>query len=174
MRDYGLMNSTASAGYDNIGQLTGWTAKDANGTSRLNEQLGYVYDAAGNLKQRTNNTLVQTFNIDAANALTNITRAGTLTVSGNTPAPALSVTVNGQPAFTYADSPLPAATGSRWTDGQNSFTNIAKNYYGTVSVTNNTDANLPQSVALQFDANGNLTNLGGRFNVRLFVTLAVP
>jgi hypothetical protein len=46
-----------------------------------------------NVLQRTNNALVQVFGVDAANGLTNIVRSGPLTVSGNTPAPASSVTV---------------------------------------------------------------------------------
>jgi RHS repeat-associated protein len=161
VRDYGLMNSTANAGYDAIGELTSWTAKEANGTARLNEQLGYIYDAAGNLKQRTNNALVQSFIVDAVNELTNITRMGTLTVSGNTPLPASSVTVNGQPALTYADFTFASSNGFTLNDGQNNFTNVASNYYGTASVTNSLTVNLPQSVTMQFDANGNLTNLGG-------------
>jgi len=81
-----------TAGYDAAGQLTRWNASEANGTPRLNEQLGYSYDAAANLKQRTNNTLVQYFTVDNANTLTGITRTGTLTVSGDTAIPASSVT----------------------------------------------------------------------------------
>ena len=161
-RDYGLMSSTASAGYDGIGQLTSWTGRESDGTPRLNEQLGYAYDPAGNLKQRTNNALVQAFGVDAANALTNITRAGALTASGNTPAPASSVTVNGQPALRYADFTFASSNGFALNNGQNSFTNIAKNYYGTTAVTNALTVNLPQSAALRYDANGNLTNDGTR------------
>jgi hypothetical protein len=78
-------------------------SRDASGILRPNEQLDFACDAAGNLKQRTNNSRVQTFTVDAANALTNIARAGTLTGDGNTALPAGSVTVNGQPAFTYGD-----------------------------------------------------------------------
>ena len=162
VRNYGLISSSANAGYDPIGELTSWQARDANGSSRLNEQLGYTYDAAGNLKQRTNNNLLQTFSVDAVNELTNISRAGTLTVSGNTPTPASSVAVNGQPALTYADFTFASSNGFTLNDGQNSFTNIAWNYYGTVTVTNTITANLPANVALQFDANGNLTNDGMR------------
>jgi RHS repeat-associated protein len=162
VRNYGLMNSSASAGYDAIGQLTSWTAKESNGVARLNEQLGYAYDAAGNLIQRTNNTLIQTFNVDAVNELTNITRAGTLTVSGNTPMPANSVTVNGQPALTYADFTFASGNGFTLANGQNSFTNIAMNYNGTATVTNTITANLPAAVTMQLDANGNLTNDGTR------------
>jgi hypothetical protein len=48
------LSSTVAAGYDPIGELTSWTAQEANGAPRLNEQLGYAYDPAGNLKQRIN------------------------------------------------------------------------------------------------------------------------
>jgi RHS repeat-associated protein len=156
------VNSTASAGYDTIGELTSWTAKDFGGTSRLNEQLGYAYDAAQNLKLRTNNTLVQTFSVDALNELTNISRAGTLTVSGNTPTPASSVTVNTSNAVRYADFTFASSNGFTLANGNNIFTNIAKNYYGTASVTNVITANLPVNVTPQFDANGNMTNDGTR------------
>ena len=61
------------------------------------------YDAAGNLQFRTNGALIQTFNCDPVNELTNITRSGTLTVSGNTPEPATNVTVNGSTADRYGD-----------------------------------------------------------------------
>ena len=149
-----------AAGYDGAGQLTRWNAAEANGTPRLNEQLGYSYDAAANLKQRTNNTLVQNFTVDNANTLTGITRTGTLTVSGNTAVPASSVTVNGQPAVAYADFTFASSNGLTLNDGPNNITNIAKNYYGTVSATNTFTANLPASATLQYDANGNLTNDG--------------
>ena len=162
IRDYGLMSSSAAAGYDSIGELTSWMAKDFGGVTRLNEQLGYAYDPAGNLKQRTNNALVQAFTVDAVNELTNITRSGTLTVSGNTPAPASSVKVNGQPVITYNDFTFASSNGFTLANGNNSFTNIAKNYYGTLSITNTITANLPTSVAPLFDANGNLTNDGTR------------
>jgi hypothetical protein len=41
---------------DNIGQLQTARGKESGGTTnRLHEQLGYAYDAAGNLNSRTNN-----------------------------------------------------------------------------------------------------------------------
>ena len=69
--------------YDNIGQLQTALGKEPGGTTnRLNEQLGYGYDAAGNLNFRTNNALVQTFQVNTLNELTNALRSGTLTVGG--------------------------------------------------------------------------------------------
>jgi RHS repeat-associated protein len=162
LRDYGLTLSTVSAAYDSIGQLTSWSAQEPNGTLRLHEQLGYGYDPAGNLTRRTNNAFVQTFTVDPANALTNITRSGVLTVSGNTPAPASSITVNRQPAQTYADFTFASSDGFSLADGLNTFTNIATNYFCTAVVTNIVTADLPVSITLQFDANGNLTSDGTR------------
>jgi len=48
----------------------------------LHEQLGYGYDAARNLSYRTNNALVETFNVNNLNELMTNTRSGTLTVAG--------------------------------------------------------------------------------------------
>jgi YD repeat-containing protein len=45
--------------YDNIGQLKTATGKENDDSTRLHEKLGYTYDAAGNLNQRTNNALIQ-------------------------------------------------------------------------------------------------------------------
>jgi len=158
-RNLGAAISTATAGYDAIGQLTGWTAQEANGMARLNEQLGFGYDAAHNLHTRANNALSETFAVDAANELTSVTRNGTLTVGGNTLAPATSVTVNGQAAQTYGDSTF-ANTNNSLINGNNPFTTIAQNA-GGASVTNNITVNLPQSATLLYDNNGNLTNSGG-------------
>ena len=66
-----------AVGYDNIGQITSWSAREGlSGPLRLNEQYNYVYDKAGNLWLRTNGGLAQTFNCDALNQLTNVTRNG--------------------------------------------------------------------------------------------------
>ena len=118
------------------------------------------YDASGNLNLRTNGALVQTFGVSAVNELTNVTRTGPLTVSGNTPAPATNVTANGQAAQTYGDFTF-ASTNHSLANGNNGFTNVAQNIYG-LTVTNTFTANLPASVMLQSDANGNLTNDGTR------------
>jgi hypothetical protein len=44
--------------------------------------MGYGYDAAGNLNCRTNNALMQTFNVNSLNELSTITRSGTSITSG--------------------------------------------------------------------------------------------
>ncbi len=160
LRNYGLTTSTATPGYDKIGQLISWNASEANGTPRLNEQLGYGYDQAGNLHLRTNNALVQTFTPDNVNQLASISRTGTLTVSGATPAPAASVTINGTAARTYGDFTF-AATNNTLANGVNNFTTIAQNLYGT-RVTNSISVNLPTNVVCSYDGNGNLTSDGTR------------
>ena len=158
LRNMGLTASMVAAKYDSIGELTSWAAQETNGISRLNEQLGWAYDSSGNLLRRTNNLLVQAFTTDAANALTNVSRAGTFTLTGATPAPATNVTVNGQGAQIYGDFTF-ARTNLVLANGNNNFTNIAQNMYG-VATTNTFTANFPTNVVLQFDSNGNLTNDG--------------
>ncbi len=160
LRNYGLTTSTATPGYDKIGQLISWNASEANGTPRLNEQLGYGYDQAGNLHLRTNNALVQTFTPDNVNQLASISRTGTLTVSGATPAPAASVTVNGNAAQTYGDFTF-ARTNNVLNSGPTTFTVIAQNAYG-VKVTNSQTVNLPTNVVFSYDGNGNMTGDGFR------------
>ena len=159
-RNLGAANSSVTVGYDNIGQLTSWAAKEAGGAARLNEQLGWAYDAAHNLYLRTNGALVQTFTVDVANQLTNVSRTGTLTVAGDTLSAATSVTVNGQAAQIYGDNTF-ANGNNTLTNGNNTFTNIAQNA-GGAKVTNNITVNLPQNATLLYDNNGNLTNDGLR------------
>ncbi|MGB8371200.1 MAG: RHS repeat-associated core domain-containing protein [Verrucomicrobiia bacterium] len=160
VRNLGLTSSTATVVFDNIGQLTSWNAAEAGGTPRQNEQLGLGYDAAHNLHTRNNGNLAQTFTTDAANQLNSVTRTGTFTLSGATPAPATSVTVNGLAAQTYGDFTF-AATNNTLANGNNSFAIVAQNAYGVI-VTNSLTMNLPTSVSLSFDNNGNLTNDGTR------------
>ena len=160
VRNLGLTSSSVAVGFDNIGQVTGWLASETNGTPRLNEQLGFGFDAADNLHSRTNGGLSQTFTVDAANELTNVARSGTFTLSGATPAPMTSVTVNGQSAQTYGDFTF-ARTNLSLTNGQNTFTIVGQNVYGT-NTTNTLTVNLPTDVLLRFDNNGNLTNDGTR------------
>jgi hypothetical protein len=62
------------------------------------------YDAAGNLNVRTNNALLQTFNVNSRNQLTTGSRSGTYTVAGTTWTNASSVAVNGTSASRYSDA----------------------------------------------------------------------
>ena len=160
-RQLGLTTNIISAGYDGIGELATWTAKESSGILRQNEQLAYAFDAAGNLRVRTNGSLVQTFTVNSLNQLSNVTRTGTFTVTGATPAPATSVTVNGVSAQTYGDFAF-AGTNNTLANGNNTFTIIAQNVYGA-GATNTLTVNLPTPVNFQYDANGNLTNDGARW-----------
>jgi len=159
-RGLGLATNTVNVAFDPIGQLIGWSAKEPGGALRQNEQLELAYDPAHNLHARTNGALAQTFTTDAANQLNSVARTGTLTLSGATPAPAASITVNGQPAQLYGDDTY-AATNLSLANGANSFTNIGLNLYG-VRTTNLLTVNLPATVTLAYDNNGNLTNDGAR------------
>jgi len=146
--------------YDNIGQLKTATGKESGGTPRLNEQFGYAYDAAQNLNLRTNNALVQTFNVNNLNELTTAGRNGTLTVAGTTFSPATSVTVNGLNAALYHDATF-AKDGFTLADGNNTFTAVghdSQSRQDTATVT----AFLPATVNYTYDPNGNLLSNGNR------------
>jgi RHS repeat-associated protein len=159
-RYLGVTTNAVAVGYDSIGQITSWSADNWADGLRQNEQFGFGFDKAGNLISRTNGGLVQSFICDPVNELTNITRNGVMTVSGALPGLATSVTVNGSNAQQYGDFTF-AATNQSLANGQNTFTIVAHEPNGG-SVTNSLVVNLPTSVALRFDLNGNLTNDGTR------------
>jgi hypothetical protein len=124
----------------------------------LNEQFGYLYDAANNLSARTNNALVQSFSVNSLNQLTSASRSGTLTVAGTTSTTATNVTVNGSSATLYGDNTF-AKDGFSLSDGNNTFTAIAQSSSGQAD-TNAVTVNLPASPSYTYDANGNLTGDG--------------
>lgn len=158
-----------SLGYDNIGQLTSATGLEAGGgTNRLQEQFQYAYDAAHNLNIRTNNGLVQTFNTDPVNRLTNVTRntGHIFTVAGTTTSQASSVNVSkdsGSPVGTalYGDFTFASTNLFVLTDGTNTFTAVASDAYGR-SDTNAVTVNLPVTNSFTYDLNGNLLGDGTR------------
>lgn len=160
-------NVTRTAGdsvaytYDNEGELKTALGKEPDGvTPRLQEQFGYAYDAAGNLNLRTNNALVQTFNVNTLNELTTATNSGTLTVAGTTTIPATNVTVNGLTAGLYADATF-ALGGFTVTNGLNAYTAIGKDALGDIA-TNSVTVNLPATNNYVYDLNGNLLSDGTR------------
>ncbi len=159
-RNFGLGYNNAVMGYDAIGEITKWTASEVSGVSRLNEQLGHVYDAAGNLNYRTNGPLVETFTAESRNELTNLTRNASMIVSGATTAPATNLTVNGVAGQTYSDFTFASATNTL-SNGNNTFTVIAQDIHGT-NATNALTVSLSNSVSFQYDGNGNLTSDGTR------------
>ena len=146
--------------YDGLGELLTAKGKESGGSSRLQEQLSYGYDPAGNLSKRTNNAHVQTFAVNVKNELTTATRSGTLTAAGNTTTPATSVTVNGLPATRYADKTF-SKDGFSLSDGTNTFTAIAEDGWGRKD-TNTVAVFLPATVTFTYDSNGNLTSDGRR------------
>jgi RHS repeat-associated protein len=159
-RNFGLATSSVAVNYDGIGQIMSWNASESRGLARMNEQLGFAYDTAHNLLSRTNNQLVETFTMDSANELTNVASSGTLTLNGAVFPSSTNITVNGRSAQIYGDFTY-ASTNLTLINGQNAFTNIAANAYG-IKVTNTLTVNLPQTVQLLYDSNGNLTNDGLR------------
>jgi YD repeat-containing protein len=146
-------NSLVNYGYDNIGQLTGAVGLESGGViPRGNENFGYQYDPAGNLMVRTNNTLLQTFTPDNANALVNITRNNDLlTVAGSLSRRPASLAINGQAATVYHDLTYAVTNGVSLVDGSNLLTAVVN---GTM--TNRTRELLPASLNLRSDLNGNL------------------
>jgi len=75
----------------------------------LQEQWGYQYDHAGNLGERGQNQLNQSFAVgNTRNQLDTVTPSGSLTVAGITKAAANVVTVNHQTADLYYDKTFAA------------------------------------------------------------------
>ena len=137
--------NTANYTYDPIGQVMTDAAYETNGTPRLNEQLTYGYDPAGNLNFRTNNTLIQNFAVNSDNELTTATNGGRLTVVGTTTSTNTSVTVNGSNALSYADTTF-AATNMPLTT---TYTAIAQDGYGR-QATNTVSVNLATNISFQY------------------------
>jgi YD repeat-containing protein len=139
--------------YDPMGQLVGAVGKEpGGGTNRLQEQLGYAYDLAGNLAWRTNNALLESFGVNSVNELTTESPSGTLTVAGTTTSPATNVTVNTSNAVLYVDRTF-ASSNQNLVNGNNSFTAIAKDVYGRRD-TNTITCYLPASVSYVYERVG--------------------
>jgi RHS repeat-associated protein len=156
-----LKNNYENYTYDPIGQLTSALGAESGGTTnRLQEQLQYAYDAAHNLTNRVNNALAQAFNANDLNALSNVTRAGTLTVAGTSTSTATSVTINGNTANRYEDATF-ALGGFGVTNGDNTFTAIANDSLGRWS-SNSITVYLPTNNVFTYDLNGNLLSDGYR------------
>ena len=150
--------SYANYTYDPIGQVTSDLAYEPGGsTPRLNEQLTFGFDPAGNLAYRTNNALIANFQVNSLNELTANTNGGTLTVVGTTTSLNISVTVNGSNALSYKDATF-AATNMPLTT---TYTAVASDGYGRTA-SNTANVNLATNVTFQYDLNGNLTNDGLR------------
>ena len=119
--------NTASYTYDAIGQVIADQAREAGGTSRLNEQLTYGFDKAGNLSYRTNSALIENFQVNTVNELTANTNNGRLTVMGTTTTQnSNSVTVNTISAAVYNDATFAATNMALAT----SYTAVASDSYG--------------------------------------------
>ena len=147
--------------YDSIGELKTALGKEAGGvTNRMQEQFGYIYDAVGNLNYRTNNTLLQQFNVNGLNELTTVTNGGKLTVAGATTGHATSVTVNSVNAILYADTTF-ASTNQSWANGNNTYTAVANDSYGRTD-TDVKIVTLQQTNKYAYDLSGNMVTNGTR------------
>jgi RHS repeat-associated protein len=142
--------------YDPLGQLTNAVAKESGGvTNRWHEQFAYAYDAAGNLTDRIQHRLTNSFAVNSLNQLTGGSRDGRVSVGGTTTGAATNVTVNTSNSVLYLDYTF-ASTNHALSNGTNTFTAVA---YGTSNRvdTNIVTAYLPASPTYAYDSNGNLT-----------------
>ena len=148
--------------YGPIGQPTKATGYDTNGIglTRLNEDFKYGYDKAGNLSARTNGVLWQRFFTDN-DQLTNVTLDTSMTVAGAlTLAPQTnSVTVNGVGVRVNSDGTFATTNGINLASGNNTFITSLSNTSGQTLTKTNTQ-NLPSSLSLAYDCDGNMTNDG--------------
>jgi RHS repeat-associated protein len=153
--------------YDGVGQLIGAAGKEAGGgSSRLHEQFGYTYDAAGNLSNRVQNLLTNSFSVNNLNELTTETNSGTLTVAGTTTSAATNVSVYGTglsvgSANLYPSDKTWARGGAIWANGANSYTATATDIYGRTS-TGASTSYLQSSNFFAYDLNGNLRTNGNQ------------
>jgi RHS repeat-associated protein len=160
LRELGVTTNGVAVGYNAMGEVTNWSGREYSGTGvvRHNEQLAYTYDAAGNLHIRTNDTLVQTFNVDSLNQLSNVIPTGPLILTGATPVPAIVSMYGGvSDAQTYGDFTFAFSGVAVYG------TNIINAYAlsGGAPVTATFTMNTA-TVTFQNDANGNLINDGTR------------
>ncbi len=151
--------------YDNAGQLQSAIGKEAGGTVRGHEFLGYKYDAAGNLNVRTNSYAAggveQHFNVDALNQLSTSTRAGFVNnyMGGFAAAAPSSMVLNGFLGPTiYSDNAF-AQGGLALTNGPQSFSLVATDASGRTATDSMTQT-YPTNVAFAYDDNGNMTSDG--------------
>jgi len=142
--------------YDDIEQLKTANGFESNNTARVHEKLGYLFGSAHNLKWRTNNGMIHTFNNNAADELISSGRSGNLTVAGTTTSAATNVTVNSLAALRYSDNTF-ARTNLSLVNGTNTFTAIAADSLGRLD-TNVVSAYLPTTNLFAYDDNGNLTS----------------
>jgi RHS repeat-associated protein len=118
------------------------------------------------LTWRTNNNLKMQFQANGMDQLTNVSRTGTMTVSGAMDQPSggatISVLGTGLPttADVYSDGAWASQNAATLADGQNTYTATITDNGQTTYQTGS--AYMPANMNLAYDGNGNLTNDGLR------------
>ena len=111
-----------------------------------------------NPNYRTNNALIENFQVNTLNELTASTNGGTLTVVGTTTSQATNVAVNGtNAASNYNDATFAAPNMPLTT----TYTAVASDGYGR-RATNTVTVNIATNTTYQYDGNGNLIYDGVR------------
>ena len=151
---------TSRYGYDPIGQVKSATGYEANGSKRFNENYGYSYDKSGNLAFLTNDASVVSFFTDGANQLTNLTRNASLTFAGTLDGPITQLKVNNFTAITNSDRTY-SVTNLTLNNGSNTFT-VTGLDMGNHTQRYSFVANLPATLSVQSDLNGNILKDGLR------------
>lgn len=144
--------------YDGAGQLA--AAKGSEGaTPRSHERFGYKYDAAGNLQNKTNNQLIQSFEVNSLNQITNFSRQGYLTAAAMAWGTPTSASLNGSAATLYADDTF--AADFSYNDGTNSYSAQVSDATGRTAEDSVTVVH-PATLTFKYDQNGNLLTDGVR------------
>ncbi len=158
-RQLGMATNSVTIGYDGISELTSWAGKESSGQPRLNEQLHYGYDAAGNMLYRSNNwTYLSIGGYNNINEPSNYAVYGSFTATGSLSAPATNVTVNGYAAEIYSDLTFANTNVAVDYGYPIYFTNVAQNIYGS-KTTNQYDVNWV--TAFGYNPDGSTEGAGG-------------
>ncbi len=147
-------------GYDD-GRLISAEGFEPGGTERRwHEQLGYQWDAAGNLLTRTNNLQFTSLTVNSLNQLDTGSSAGPAPLGGLAGGPSQSVKINDEDAELYGDDAY-AHPGQSLSVGQNTITTEGLSSTGETA-RHVSMVNYPGTINYTHDDNGNQQGDGHR------------